>query len=101
MNRTRGFEKIYVSTRNIYIVEKIKLQSDATLGCSDKRIKNSKFVAKTKFLYKGKAEKWEKIKLENVKFSILCPPFQPYNFFIIILIFFESKNHKYVFLIFY
>ena len=31
MNRTRGFAKIYVSTRNIYIVEKIKLQSDATL----------------------------------------------------------------------
>ena len=30
MNRTRGFAKIYVSTRNIYIVEKIKLQSDAT-----------------------------------------------------------------------
>ena len=31
MNRTWGFAKIYVSTRNIYIVEKIKLQSDATI----------------------------------------------------------------------
>ena len=30
MNRTWGFAKIYVSTRNIYNVEKIKLQSDAT-----------------------------------------------------------------------
>ena len=31
MNKTWGFAKIYVSARNIYIVEKIKLQSDATI----------------------------------------------------------------------
>ena len=31
MNKTRGLQNIYVSTRNIYTVEKIKNQSDATI----------------------------------------------------------------------
>ena len=32
MNKTRGLQNIYVSTRNIYTVEKIKNQSDATIS---------------------------------------------------------------------
>ena len=44
MNKTRGLQNIYVSTRNIYTVEKIKNQSDATVGIYPKSDKGFGFM---------------------------------------------------------